>query len=99
VTAHRRERQAEYNEEHGITPQSVKRAVQESLHDYLKESREAEKINSALVAEDDTIYNAVEVIREMEAEMQEAATKLEFEKAAHLRDQVKQLKERAGMKV
>jgi excinuclease ABC subunit B len=41
----------------------------------------------------------VEVIREMEAEMQEAATKLEFEKAAHLRDQVKQLKGRVGMKV
>ena len=32
-----------------------------------------------------------------EAEMQEAAAKLEFEKAAHLRDQMKQLKERAGM--
>ena len=69
VTAHRRERQAEYNEEHGITPQSVKRAVQESLHDYLKETREAEKLNSAMVAEDETIYNVVEVLRELEAEM------------------------------
>ncbi len=97
VTAHRRERQGEYNEEHGITPQSVKRAVQESLHDYLKETREAERLNSAMVAEDETLYNVVEVLRELEAEMQEAATKLEFEKAAHLRDQIKQLRERAGI--
>jgi excinuclease ABC subunit B len=38
----------------------------------------------------------VEVLRELEAEMQEAASKLEFEKAAHLRDQIKTLKERVS---
>ena len=97
VTAHRRERQMAHNEEHGITPQSVKRAVQESLHQYLAEAKQADKINTSLVAEDETVYNAVVVIREMEAEMAEAATKLEFEKAAHLRDQIKELKKRAGM--
>ncbi len=97
VTAHRRERQMVHNEKHGITPQSVKRAVQESLHQYLAGAKEAGKLTSSLVAEDETVYNAVEVIREMETEMAEAATKLEFEKAAHLRDQIKELKERAGL--
>ena len=97
VTAHRRERQMAHNEKHGITPQSVKRAVQESLHQYLAGAKKADKLTSSLVAEDEIVYNAVEVIREMEAEMAEAATKLEFEKAAHLRDQIKELKDRAGL--
>ena len=85
------------NEKHGITPQSVKRAVQESLHQYLAGAKQADKLTTSLVAEDEVVYNAVEVIREMEAEMAEAATKLEFEKAAHLRDQIKELRKRAGM--
>ena len=97
VTGHRRERQMAHNEKHGITPQSVKRAVQASLHQYLAGAKKADKLTSSLVAEDDVVYNAVEVIREMEAEMAEAATKLEFEKAAHLRDQIKELRKRAGM--
>ena len=54
-------------------------------------------MNASLVAEDEMVYNAVEVIREMEEEMQKASAKLEFEKAAHLRDQIKELKKRAGL--
>ncbi|MDB4541650.1 UvrB/UvrC motif-containing protein, partial [Akkermansiaceae bacterium] len=47
--------------------------------------------------EDEMVYNAVEVIREMEEDMQKASSRLEFEKAAHLRDQIKELKKRAGI--
>ena len=54
-------------------------------------------MNTSLVAEDEMVYNAVEVIREMEDEMQKASARLEFEKAAHLRDQIKELKKRAGL--
>ncbi len=97
VTEYRRGVQQEYNEKHGITPRSVKRAVQKSLHDREVTSQTGQALNSSLVAEDEMVFNAVEVIREMEEEMQKASAKLEFEKAAHLRDQIKELKKRAGI--
>ena len=59
--------------------------------------QEAQKLNASMVAENEMIYNAFEVIREMEEEMQKASSRLEFEKAAHLRDQIKELKKRAGI--
>ena len=54
-------------------------------------------MNPAMVADDDIVFNAVEVIREMEEEMQKASAKLGFEKAAHLRDQIVELQKRAGL--
>ena len=97
VTEHRREVQQAYNKENGITPQSVKRAVQKSLHEREAMSKAGQEVNSSMVAEDEMVYNAVEVIHEMEEEMQKASSKLEFEKAAHLRDQIVELKKRAGL--
>ncbi|MDQ8189165.1 excinuclease ABC subunit UvrB [Roseibacillus persicicus] len=97
VTEYRRQKQQEYNEKHNITPQSVIRKVQESLHTYDENNSKGRKVNMGLVAEDDMVFNATEVLRELEGEMQEAASKLEFERAAHLRDQIKQLKEKAGL--
>ena len=97
VTEYRRSIQKAYNEEHGITPTSVKRAVQKSLHDREASAKAAQNMNTSLVAENEMIYNAVEVIRELEEEMQKASSQLEFEKAAHLRDQIKELKKRAGL--
>jgi len=97
VTDYRRARQKAHNEEHGITPRSVVRSVQESLHQYHDERRAAEQLNRSIVAEDATVYDAVNVLMELEAEMQEAAAKLEFEKAAHLRDQIREVKRRAGI--
>ena len=97
VTEYRRRVQKEYNERHGITPQSVRRAVQKSLHDREGSVRAGQEVNAAMVAEDELVFNAVEVIREMEEEMQKASAKLEFEKAAHLRDQIRELQKRAGL--
>jgi excinuclease ABC subunit B len=82
----RRARQLAYNQEHGITPRSVKRGVQASLHTYDGTGRE----DTAAVAE--SADEVAEVIAELEEEMQEAANKLEFERAALLRDQVNALK-------
>ncbi|MFI2792514.1 excinuclease ABC subunit UvrB [Haloferula sp. A504] len=93
VTEYRREKQVTYNDEHGITPQSVKRAVQESLHLYSNQRESAEKLNRSLVADDEEVYDKVRVIAELEKEMRDAAAKLEFERAAHLRDQIAQLKD------
>ena len=97
VTEYRRRVQKEHNEKHGITPTSVKRAVQQSLHDREASARAGQEVNTAMVADDEMVFNAVEVIREMEEEMQKASAKLEFEKAAHLRDQIKELRQRAGL--
>jgi len=93
ITEHRRNRQIAHNELHGITPTSVVRAVQESLSQYQATKESADAINQGMVAEDQASYNAVVVMAELEDEMREAAGKLEFERAAHLRDQIKQLKE------
>ena len=97
ITEYRRGVQQAHNEKHGITPTSVKRAVQKSLHDREAVNQAGTDVNTSMVAENEMVYNAVEVIREMEDEMQKASAKLEFEKAAHLRDQIKELKKRAGI--
>ncbi len=83
----RRIKQIVYNGEHGITPRSVKRGVQASLHTY---DGTGTDLNSTAVAE--SADDVAAVIAELEEEMQEAANKLEFERAALLRDQVNALK-------
>jgi len=92
VTEYRRVRQQEHNEKHGITPQSVKRALQQSLQTHEKEVEQANKLTRSLVAEDETTYDRIRVIAELEEEMREASSRLEFERAAHLRDQIAALK-------
>ena len=92
VTEHRRTCQTEYNEAHGITPQGVKRALQQSLHTHEKEREHAEQLNSSMVADNVETYDKLRVIAELEEEMREASSRLEFERAAHLRDQIAALK-------
>ncbi|MFT3781165.1 MAG: excinuclease ABC subunit UvrB [Nibricoccus sp.] len=86
ITTQRREKQIAYNVAHGITPRSVKRAAQASLHVYTG-SEEAD----TAVAETSPDEVAT-VISELEDEMTEAAAHLEFERAALLRDQIAALK-------
>jgi excinuclease ABC subunit B len=83
----RRAKQLAYNEAHGITPRSVKRGVQASLHTYDGTGTDQ---NTAAVAE--SAGDVAAVIAELEDEMQVAANKLEFERAALLRDQINALK-------
>ena len=83
----RREKQTAYNTAHGITPRSVKRGVQASLHVYDGKERD----DTAAVAET-ADGDVAAVIAELEEDMQRAADKLEFERAALLRDQINSLK-------
>jgi excinuclease ABC subunit B len=88
VTEYRRQRQVAYNAEHHITPRSVSRAVEESLAVY-ESKREA----GASVLKDAALdVDLTETISELETEMLKAAEELHFEKAALLRDQIKELK-------
>ena len=92
LSNYRRAKQQEYNELHGITPQGVRRALQQSLHTLENERGQAEELNRSLVAEDAETYDKLRVIAELEEEMREASSRLEFERAAHLRDQIQALK-------
>jgi len=93
VTAYRRERQIAYNTEHGITPKSVKRAVQESLHVILK-NKDTER---GLLKESAADFDLHETLRELEREMIAASANLEYERAALLRDQITELKNSTGV--
>ena len=93
VTEYRRARQLAYNEEHGITPTSVQRAVQESLHTILR----GRDVEASVVAEAGGNFSLSETLRELEAEMVQAAAALEYEKAALLRDQITELKAGTGL--
>ena len=89
---YRREKQKAYNKKHGITPRSVMRPVQESLR--VKKEEEDE----LAVAEDVSSKDAKKLAKQLEKEMIEAVRKLEFEKAALLRDQISFLRGEGGEK-
>jgi len=85
ITDRRRSKQIEYNADHGITPKSVVRSVQKSLH----EGKTTDEETPFIVSEDEDVEA---VINELTVEMDEAASKLEFERAALLRDQIDALR-------
>jgi excinuclease ABC subunit B len=93
ISGYRRQVQTDHNEKHGITPQTVQRAVQESLQVLGK----AKDLEESIVREGGGDFAITETIRELEQEMAEAASKLEYERAALLRDQIRELKKRAGL--
>ena len=93
ISEYRRTKQMEYNEKHGITPQTVRRAVQESLHTILR----GREIESSVIREAGGDFNLTELLRELEDEMQRASANLEFERAALLRDQIMEVKSGAGI--
>ena len=88
VSEYRRSKQLAYNQEHHITPRSVSRAVEESLSSYRQTSNRAQ----SFLAESGVDLDLSQTIKELEEEMLTAANNLEFEKAALLRDQVRELR-------
>ncbi|MBS33277.1 MAG: excinuclease ABC subunit B, partial [Verrucomicrobiales bacterium] len=92
ISDYRRKRQLAHNEKHGITPSSVSRPIEQRLGDRFG----GQQANAATLRESMDDLDVVETIRELELEMIEAAEKLEFEKAALLRDQVMELKNLSG---
>jgi excinuclease ABC subunit B len=94
-TNRRRQIQMEYNREHNITPESIKK----SITDVLSSVYEADYYEVPMVAEEREEYLTTEerrqLIKKLDKEMQEAAKRLEFERAAELRDRIKALKRKA----
>src|SRR5437879_1928852 len=93
ISEYRREKQMDYNEKHRITPQTVRRAVQESLHTIFR----GREVESSVIREAGGDFNLTELLRELEQEMQEASANLEFERAALLRDQIMEVKSGTGL--
>lgn len=83
-TNRRRKIQMEYNKEHGITPQTIKKSVRETIKASIVEEAGA-KYNL------DKDISIEELINKLTDEMLEYASQMEFEKAAELRDKIKEL--------
>jgi excinuclease ABC subunit B len=91
-TRHRRELQIEFNKEHGITPKSVQRKLEDALEiqDPLEEVRGKRK--KTKTAGEERFAEDESTVEELEAAMKEAAGKLDFEEAARLRDLIRSIK-------
>ncbi|MBN2720601.1 MAG: excinuclease ABC subunit UvrB [Proteobacteria bacterium] len=91
-TTRRRKIQSAYNLEHGLTPESVK----SNIHDVLSSLEEGDYVD--LVEEIQTPVGDLEaMVKQLEKEMMAAAADLEFERAADLRDRIRELNERRMM--
>ena len=94
-TARRRHIQMAYNEEHGIEPKTIRKAIS-SIMDELSEGKSAQEIStSKALADDIALLGRDEVLRmidSLEEQMAEASEALDFETAAHLRDQAVSLR-------
>ncbi|MGB0563146.1 MAG: excinuclease ABC subunit UvrB [Spirulinaceae cyanobacterium] len=97
-TQRRREIQIAYNEQHGITPQPIgKKTQKNSILSFLDISRRLNAKELAAVysvKEELTLEQIPEIIQQLEAQMKDAAKKMEFEQAAQYRDQIKELRDR-----
>jgi len=91
-TDRRREKQVAYNEKHGITPQSVIRGLDDSLATVLRADYADLTEQDATLPEFSSQAELDSYIANLESDMREAAKKFEFEKAANLRDIVKELR-------
>ena len=88
-TNRRRKLQLEYNEEHGITPETITKEIRSSLQRTVK----AHKVAAEAINASEEQLDKTELIALLEQEMFEAAQALEFEKAARLRDRIGELKD------
>jgi excinuclease ABC subunit B len=88
-TKRRRTIQLNYNKDHNITPATIRKEIRKSLTEQIKARQTARQA----VRFGDSEYEKVELASQIEKEMLEAAQSLDFERAAFLRDQLRELKE------
>ncbi len=92
-TRRRRAKQQEYNRRHGITPQTIVKPIEETLVTIIEADYFRVPLEEEIEVPDPATLE--ETITRLEAEMRQAARELKFERAAELRDKIKQLKSRA----
>jgi excinuclease ABC subunit B len=85
----RRKIQLAFNKEHGITPQTIKKAIRQGIEILAEEAEEVVRSVAEQSGED---YVLNSYVTELEREMEQAARNLQFEKAARIRDKIKEIK-------
>ncbi|MCU0963130.1 MAG: excinuclease ABC subunit UvrB [Pirellulaceae bacterium] len=95
-TNRRRALQEAYNRAHGITPETIRKHVRAGIESDAAAHRAA---NAAVGRAQEEQYVTAEYVQELETEMMAAADDLEFEKAAAIRDRIRQLKDHLGKKL
>ncbi|MDP6959797.1 MAG: helicase-related protein, partial [Planctomycetota bacterium] len=93
-TSRRRKMQIEFNEKNGITPKTIQKEIRKGVEELIR----AHKITADAVRMDMTALEKAEKIAELEKEMHVVAEALEFEEAARLRDQIRELQEGGSKK-
>ncbi|MBQ2695156.1 excinuclease ABC subunit UvrB [Candidatus Saccharibacteria bacterium] len=91
-TNRRREIQQQYNYEHHITPTSIKKEISEGLRAIIPQKEVVNKLDIKKIPKDELPA----LIKQLQSEMQLAATNLDFEQAAALRDEISKIKEFIG---
>ncbi len=92
-TRRRREMQHEYNQAHGITPETIRKSIRAGIE---AEASAHVQSYAAVGRSEETQYITEEYLAELEAEMLEAAEELEFERAAAIRDRIAQMRKQLG---
>jgi len=98
-TKHRREIQEAYNREHGITPRTIIKAVEDILVHEKNDAEEGAKADIAVLERNVNLFNASErrkFISALQKEMSECADRMEYEQAAVLRDKIREIQEIHG---
>ncbi|MDE1888479.1 MAG: UvrB/UvrC motif-containing protein, partial [Gammaproteobacteria bacterium] len=98
-TNRRRDRQMAYNQQHGITPQGIRKAVADIMEGARNTAPGGTKVTYLNVAEDRARYEVMapekrlKLIKQLEQQMHKHARDLEFEEAARLRDEIRRIQE------
>jgi excinuclease ABC subunit B len=95
-TTRRRALQEEYNREHNITPETVRKAIRAGIE---ADMEARAKANAAVGRTDETLYVTEEYIAELQTQMLAAADEMDFERAAVLRDRIKTMQSAIGKSV
>ncbi len=89
-TQRRREMQIEYNQEHGITPTTIRKEIRSGIE---AESQARAKAHAAVGNTEESEQKQAELLAQLETDMLNAAAELDFERAAKMRDQIADLRD------